>query len=692
MKVTVCYVGSSLLAPLREAEREINRAHNLGLEVAAHHCGEPLDEEQWRAAGRDLAEADLVFILHVTDAENAARIINALATSRARAVVAINCMADLMRRTRMGRLDFGRETPPGPVRQAASWMAASMRRRKPGHGSHGHYLKLIGRLPAFLKYLPGAGRLGDVKHYLQLFCYFLQPTPANIRMMLLYAIKQYLPGHGRAIECRAPESAPAVAVYHPDAGELFETFEGYRRWHERARGALDPARTVGLLLLRPQVVSGGRAHYDGLIRAIEAEGLGVIPALATFMDHRESCRRFFTVGGEGLRPRVSQVLSLTGFSFVGGPAMNDSAAAVAFLRGLNVPFHTSVSLDLQSLESWEASALGLNPMQTGMQVAIPELDGATEPFVFGGMPARGERPAPLPERCRRIARRLARWNRLRTLEPAEARLALLIFCFPPNKGDLGTAAELDVFPSVWEVLRRLGADGYRVEVPADADALREQLLGGNSADFGTVAHVAYRMDVDEYRRLCPYVEEIEAEWGRAPGAINSRAREVLVTGIQLGNVFLGVQPTFGYEGDPMRLLAARSGGPHHGFMALYTYLEKVFRADAVVHVGTHGALEFMPGKQAGLSARCWPDRLIGELPHLYLYSVNNPSEGTIAKRRAYAELISYLTPPLEAAGLYRDLAALKELLAAFRESGREPERAQLYAAIAEQAARLNLTV
>src|SRR5260370_19667238 len=128
----------------------------------------------------------------------------------------------------------------------------------------------------------------------------------------------------------------------------------------------------------------------------------------------------------------------------------------------------------------------------------------------------------------------------------------------------------------------------------------------------------------------------------------------------------------------MRLLMAKGGAPHHGFAAFYTYLEKVFKADAVVHVGTHGAMEFMPGKQVGLSGSCWPDRLIGELPNIYIYSVNNPSEGTIAKRRSYAELISYLTPPIENAGLYQGLASLKELIGNYRHAPDESDREQLY--------------
>jgi magnesium chelatase subunit H len=140
----------------------------------------------------------------------------------------------------------------------------------------------------------------------------------------------------------------------------------------------------------------------------------------------------------------------------------------------------------------------------------------------------------------------------------------------------------------------------------------------------------------------------------------------------------------------MRLLMDQGGTPHHGFMGLYTYLDKIFRADALIHVGTHGALEFMPGKQVGLSSRCWPDRLIGEFPNVYIYSVNNPSEGSIARRRSYAELISYLTPPIESAGLYKDLASLSELIGVYRQTRNDGERERLFAAIEEQAGRLNL--
>jgi len=755
VNVTFFYVGSSLLAPLRNAEREINRAYALDLRIATYNFGAVLNEDQWHTVEADLSEADIVFVIHVMDGENAARLLPALEKyrSRHRAVIVINCMPDLMRQTRMGGLDLGRllgkdisrkgaKTQSEPARllsTVGSWVGRQARGgngQKNGHGRQ--YLKLVDRLPGILRFVPSAGALRDVKNYLYVFCYFLQPTPANIRSMVLYAVKHYVPDEKlKRVRIPTPEKMPSVAIYHPDATRMFESFTAYQKWYTRqslrsqvstlksAKRTLDSESTIGLLLMRPQVVSKTTKHYDQLIRAIESEGLNVIPVLSTLMDNREACEKFFLDDGRqttddkskgpsakgktkttdnGLRttnnhrpssivhdrrPRVSQIVSLTGFSFVGGPAMNDSEAATEFLQDLNRPYRSAVSLEMQTIESWLGSQTGLNPVQMGMQIAIPEIDGATEPFVYGGIPGSGVEPVPLEDRCARFAKRLKRWNRLRTEPRDQLKLGLVLYCFPPTKGNIGTAADLDVFPSLWSTLNRLKADGYRVEAPASSDELRELLLGGRSEMFGATANIAYRMNSDEYGKLCPYVEEIERDWGAAPGRINSFCNDLLIYGLQLGNVFLGVQPTFGYEGDPMRLMMARSGAPHHGFMAFYTYLSQVFQADALVHVGTHGATEFMPGKQVGLSGECWPDRLIGELPNIYLYSVNNPSEGSIAKRRSYAELISYLTPPIENAGLYRNLATLKDLVMAYRQTTDEDERERLFELIDGYSGTLN---
>ncbi|MFM7703376.1 MAG: cobaltochelatase subunit CobN, partial [Rubrivivax sp.] len=384
-------------------------------------------------------------------------------------------------------------------------------------------------------------------------------------------------------------------------------------------------------------------------------------------------------------------------------------AAEEVLAQLDVPYVAAHPVEFQTLDQWGGSERGLLPVESTIMVAIPELDGATGPTVFGGRvgapgstcrgcherctfhEGQGARDMhPCPERARTLADRVARLE-LRRSERAERRVAIVLFNFPPNAGNVGTAAFLGVFESVYNTLVAMREQGYTVELPASVQALRESLLAGNAAQYGADANVHALVRTDDHLRRERWLKEIEAQWGPAPGRQLTNGASIFVLGRQFGHVLVAVQPGFGYEGDPMRLLFEKGLAPTHAFSAFYRYLREDFRAHAVLHFGTHGALEFMPGKQSGLSGACWPDRLIGDLPNLYLYAANNPSEGAIAKRRSGATLVSYLTPPVAQAGLYRGLIDLKSSIDRWRmlEPG-APERAALAALVQAQAAQLEL--
>ncbi|MEM7678379.1 MAG: cobaltochelatase subunit CobN, partial [Myxococcota bacterium] len=329
-------------------------------------------------------------------------------------------------------------------------------------------------------------------------------------------------------------------------------------------------------------------------------------------------------------------------------------------------------------------------------VAIPELDGATGPMVFAGRPqndgdAISPAMQPIDDRIDMLADRLARLVRLRTTPVGDRNIAIVLFNFPPNGGAVGTAAHLAVFGSLFNTLKGLSKDGYDVEVPDSVEALRARLLEGNTTRYGTDANVHATIGVDDHVRREPWLSDLEAQWGPAPGRQQSDGSNIFVFGAQFGRVFVGIQPAFGYEGDPMRLLFESGFAPTHAFSAFYRYLREDFAAHAVLHFGTHGALDFMPGKQVGLCNTCWPDRLIQDLPNFYLYAANNPSEGTIAKRRSAATLISYLTPPLARAGLYRGLIDLRESLNRWRALPPEQadERQRLIPVIQAQAEELD---
>jgi magnesium chelatase subunit H len=395
---------------------------------------------------------------------------------------------------------------------------------------------------------------------------------------------------------------------------------------------------------------------------------------------------------------------------VGGPAYNDAKAAEDILATLDVPYLAVTPVEFQTIGEWGESQRGLLPVEATMMIAIPELDGATGSMVFGG---RGSAEHVACSGCARhctfaetdahdmqscierataLAARVGKLVDLRRSQRAKRRIAAVVFNFPPNAGNTGTAAFLSVFESLFNTMSALQRGGYTVDLPANVDELRERVINGNAQRFGAPANVHVRITADEHVKRERHLKEIEAQWGPAPGRVQSDGGSLFVLGAQFGNVFVGVQPAFGYEGDPMRLLFERGFTPTHAFSAFYRWLREDFGAHAVLHFGTHGALEFMPGKQNGMSAACWPDRLIGDLPNLYLYASNNPSEGTIAKRRAAATLISYLTPPVAQAGLYKGLIDLKALIERFRSLDRDAghEAAELASMIQAQAAGLEL--
>ncbi|HEY4972038.1 MAG TPA: cobaltochelatase subunit CobN, partial [Steroidobacteraceae bacterium] len=350
-----------------------------------------------------------------------------------------------------------------------------------------------------------------------------------------------------------------------------------------------------------------------------------------------------------------------------------------------------------TIEQWDASERGLLPVEATMMVAIPELDGSTGPLVFGGRsaadsPGGAREMHAHTERARMLAARTARLVELRRTTRASRRLAVVLFNFPPGAGNTGTAAYLSVFESLQRTLNALAERGYRVEIPASVDALRASIIEGNAARRGTYANVHAQVSVDTHVRRETWLHDIEAQWGPAPGRQLSDAHSIHILGARFGNVFVGIQPSVGYEGDPMRLLFSKGFAPTHAFAAFYRWIREDFQAHAVVHFGTHGALEFMPGKQAGLSSSCWPDRLICDLPNFYVYAANNPSEAAIAKRRSAATTISYLTPPVVHAGLYRGLQDLKASLERWRalELDTGEERDALASLLRSQAADVEL--
>jgi magnesium chelatase subunit H len=678
------------LAGAAERAFDALRREAPGLDCAMHCAGE------WAAQPAllercldDIGRADIVIVCMLFMEEHIKPVLPALAARRddCDAMLCFMSAGEVMKLTRIGGFSMD-GTQSGPLALLKKLRGS---RKKETGSSGAKQMAMLRRLPRILRFIPGTAQ--DVRAYFLAMQYWLAGSEDNIRSLVALLVSRYASGERQAFRKRLrpapPIEYPEVGVYHPDLDtRVAATLDAL----PRPAGGDDG--TVGLLLMRSYALAGNSRHYDAVIAGLEQRGLRVIPAYASGLDARPAVESFFM---DGDTPIVDAVISLTGFSLVGGPAYNDARAAEALLTRLDVPYVAAHGTEFQSLEAWEASASGLLPVETTLMVAIPELDGAIGPTLFAGRSETAGEDGPRamvphPERVEALTGRVASMVRLRRESRARRRIAVVLFNFPPNGGALGTAAHLSVFRSLFNTLRAMRDEGYTVELPEDAEALRREILAGNAGQHGTDANVHCRIPTDDHVRRETWLEDIEQAWGPAPGRHQTDGAAIQVLGRQFGNVFVGIQPAFGYEGDPMRLLFESGLAPTHAFAAFYRYLREDFDAHAVLHFGTHGALEFMPGKQSGMSGGCWPDRLIGRLPNFYLYAANNPSEGTIAKRRSGATLISYLTPPVTKAGLYRELADLQSSIDRWRSLDPAAAQAQrdLVALIRTQATELEL--
>ncbi|MBX7119143.1 MAG: cobaltochelatase subunit CobN [Gemmatimonadaceae bacterium] len=670
-----------------------------GLDLRMHVASEYMnDAAAVQRARADIGQADLLLATQLFTEESAGPVLEALIARAPHcdAFGAALCVNEVMRLTRMGRFSMADDGKPASPWSPLALLKKLRGSRDEGRSAGERQLTGLKQLPKLLRFIPGTAQ--DVRAWLLVMQYWLSGSEANVANLVRMVVHRYAAGPRAALRGTLavgdPEVYPEVGCYHPDLPRhgLTERIEDLPARGERGR--------VALLLTRSYLLAGNTAHYDHVIRALESRGLTVVPIFASGLDARAALTRYCLdpqaqVRGIS-RATVDCLVSLTGFSLVGGPAYNDAEAAQAVLGALDVPYLSLQQLEFQSIDEWTRDPRGLNALQATLQVAIPELDGATAPIVFAGKRA-GDQGAAAPAvaidgRVDALADRIAKLVRLRHTPRHERRVGIVLFNFPPNAGNTGSAAYLAVFESLHNVLCAMKRDGYAVDVPETVDALRAAITQGNAAQFGAPANVHARVPADLHVRRERHLAELERTWGPAPGRQLTNGRELFVLGARFGEVFVGVQPAFGWEGDPMRLLFEGNFAPTHAFTNFYHWLREDFGAHAVLHFGTHGALEFMPGKQVGLTDACWPERLIGDLPNIYLYASNNSSEGTLAKRRGGATLVSYLTPPIANAGLYKELAALKASLDRYRTAadGRGAPDADLVSLIQEQAGALDL--
>jgi cobaltochelatase CobN len=463
-------------------------------------------------------------------------------------------------------------------------------------------------------------------------------------------------------------------------------------WERPDAAPHDPAKpTVGVVFYRTHWMSGNTAFVDALCRAIEGKGAnalavycyslrprgpeGGVPAIDILAEHGVDCL-------------VTSVLAMGGAN--AGDADIGAAWAVPAFEALGVPVLQAPSAT-SSRAAWLRSDNGLSPLDTAMQVAIPEFDGRliSVPFSFKETleaPADADAPATLPggiatyvadpERAARVAGTAVRLARLRHTPPGEKRLAIVLSNYPTKHSRIGNAVGLDTPASAVRILDALTEAGWDTgdwaDSPRESDALIHALIaaGGFDAEFLTEEQLAAnpaRLPVERYAewfaRLEPdLAEAITDKWGPPPGELYRHDGDLAFATLTFGNVTLAIQPPRGFGENPVAIYHDPDLPPTHHYLAFYRWLDEERGADAIVHLGKHGTLEWMPGKGMGLSASCGPDAILGDVPFLYPFVVNDPGEGTQAKRRAHALIVDHMIPPMTRAETYDEMAQLEQLL------------------------------
>lgn len=475
-------------------------------------------------------------------------------------------------------------------------------------------------------------------------------------------------------------------------GEGFEPPTALPAWGLPARPPVDPTLPrVGILYYRAHEASGNASFAHALADAVDATGLATgVPVFAGSL--RTAPDELYAALGQ-LDALVVTVLAAGGSTPAGASAGGDDEAwDVERMAALDIPVLQGLCLTSSRAE-WEASDDGVSPLDSATQIAIPEFDGRiiTAPFSFKEVDADG-----LPhyvadaERCARVARIAVNHARLRHTPPAERRLALVLSAYPTKHSRVGNAVGLDTPVSAVRLLRRLRDQGYDLGAPGEVpgldladdteagNALIHSLIaaGGQDEEWltsGQLTDAHVRITPDQYRRWTSHlpatlVDEVEEAWGPAPGRLFvNDAGEIVLATIRAGNVVLLIQPPRGFGENPVAIYHDPDLAVTHHYLAAYRWLEAEqadggFGAHAVVHLGKHGSMEWLPGKNAALSASCATDAAIGSLPLVYPFLVNDPGEGAQAKRRAHATIVDHLIPPMARAESYGDIARLEQLL------------------------------
>ena len=472
--------------------------------------------------------------------------------------------------------------------------------------------------------------------------------------------------------CSYAQPAPMLwnGIYHPQANKVYTDLAEYEEDF-----CQDGRPTVGFLFYRNEWLLDNLAYQKAVIAECERQNINIIPMFSHGVPNPEmgapgledGLRKYFMRNGKAV---IDVLINTIKFSLTASGSLQPGV-----LQELNVPLLQAYAL-MTPTEAWQESIQGMTAIETSISITMPEFDGALHSIPIAGKYRDKDNVIcykPMPERIELLVRKAAKWAVLRRKPNKDKKVAIIFHNYPPKNSNIGTALGMDSPESVRLLLAALKAQEYRVDhIPEDSKTFMEEVIrcATNDRRFMTDEQIEYalgKVSPCEYAGLFEQLSDIVRDklresWGEPLGEAFNYDNKLLIPGMPNGNVIITVQPPRGFGEESGKIYHDPVSPPTHHYLAFYYWLREIWQADAVVHVGTHGSVEWLPGKAAGLSPDCYPDICIGDLPNVYHFLVTIIGEGVQAKRRSAACLVDYLTPPMSTAGVYDELEELERLL------------------------------
>lgn len=656
MKITFVTVSAPAIKHLINAYEHISENYEGRLDLNIHYASVEVDDVKSQKLSDDIKYSDLVFIDLMGSPPSVIDAVHkGLEEFVGNVVPYGNSFREYMR--------LGKFTQEG--------MGSSDKDKMPSMEAMGKMQNMAEKMG---KMMPG--KMHDMRNYSLLMKYFKVADKDNILNMLYLILRDY--GNVKEIpKPIEPREVEKIGICDPKTMRFYESVKEYNKDYK-----FDDDKAIVMMLFYGQIYPTDTSTCINKIRNRINEFANVLPIAVsgTYESNITILREIIASLND---KKVDIILNFMSFRLGAGPMGGDVKSSIEFLKEVDASYVHPFFMSRRTIEEWEGLVQGCTPSEVLISVMLPELDGAIETFPIGAMAhpeynnefdILTEELEIIEERLEKLVNKVKKHIELKNKKNKEKKVAIICYNYPPGEANLFGGAFLDTFTSVENILFNLKKEGYDVN-SLNKEELMNIFTAGKAVnsgkydnDWNELIKYSDKNYVKELKSHADY-EEMINEWGNSPGSIMSNENhEFIIPGTVQKNVFIGLQPSRGIHEDDSKVYHDKTIPPHHQYIAFYKWVRDEFKADAIIHVGTHGTLEFLKGKECGMSGNCYPDMLLGDLPHIYLYYCGNPAESTIAKRRSHANIVSYQPPVFIQGDLYGDYLKLKDLIDSYYHS------------------------